>query len=177
VMCAVGTAFPRTVRPLNRFATRAYGDREFTDRSYEVFTSPRRVRFREMEYALPRPAIPQALRDISGLIERQGWDIGFPIEVRVAAPDENWMSTAYRREVGYIAVHQYYRRDHLPYFRAVDALLRSYDGRPHWGKIHFLDAAELAGRYPRFGDFVALRHRLDPDRVFANAYLDRVLGS
>src|SRR5690606_30770313 len=103
--------------------------------------------------------------------------IGFPIEVRVAAPDENWMSTAYEREVGYIAVHQYFRKDHLPYFRAVDALLRSFDGRPHWGKIHFLDAAELAPRYPRFDDFRALRTRLDPDRVFANAYLDRVLGA
>lgn len=176
-LSAVGTAFPRAIRPLNRFATRVYGDREYTDRSYEVFTAPRRVRFREMEYALPRPAIAQALRDLSGLIERQGWDIGFPVEVRVAAPDDNWLSTAYQRESGYLAVHQYHRRDHLPYFRAVDQLLRSYDGRPHWGKIHFQDAEALAERYPRFADFRALRSRLDPDRVFGNAYLDRVLGA
>ena len=177
LMCATGTAFPGVVRPLNRLATRVYGDREYTDRSYAVFTAPRRVRFREMEYALPRPAIAQALRDIGGLIERNGWDIGFPVEVRVAAPDDNWMSTAYQRESGYIAVHQYYRKDHLPYFRAIDALLRSYDGRPHWGKIHFQDAAELAARYPRFDDFRRIRDRLDPDRTFTNAYLDRVLGA
>ncbi|MBX3194721.1 MAG: FAD-binding protein [Microbacteriaceae bacterium] len=176
LLSVVGMAIPRAVRPLNRFATKVYGDREYTDRSYEVFTAPRRVRFRESEYALPRAAVPQALRDIHGLIERQGWDIGFPIEVRVAAPDDNWLSTAYQRETGYIAVHQYFRKDHLPYFRAVDALLRSYDGRPHWGKIHFQDAAELATRYPRFDDFRALRTRLDPDRVFGNAYLERVLG-
>jgi FAD/FMN-containing dehydrogenase len=174
---AVGTAFPRLVRPLNRLSTRLYGDREVVDRSYEIFAAPRRVRFREMEYALPRAAVPQALRDIHGLIERKGWDIGFPVEVRVAAPDDIWLSTAYQRETGYIAVHQYFRKDHLPYFRAVDALLRSYDGRPHWGKIHFLDAAELAARYPRFADFRALRSRLDPDRLFTNAYLDRVLGA
>jgi len=174
---AVGALVPRWTPAINRFATRVYGDREFTDLSYDVFTSPRKVRFRECEYALPRSAIAQALRDIRGLIERKGWRIGFPVEVRVAAPDDNWLSTAYQRESAYIAVHKYFRDDHLPYFRAVDALLRSYDGRPHWGKIHFLDAAELATRYPRFADFRALRSRLDPDRAFANPYLDRVLGA
>jgi FAD-linked oxidoreductase len=173
---ALGAVIPRWTPAINRFATRVYGDRDFTDVSYDVFTSPRTVRFRESEYALPRAAIPQAVRDIRDLIERNGWRIGFPIEVRVAAPDDIWMSTAYQRESGYIAIHQYWREDHLPYFRAVDRLLRGYDGRPHWGKIHFQDAAELETRYPRFADFRALRNRLDPDRVFANAYLDRVLG-
>jgi L-gulono-1,4-lactone dehydrogenase len=173
----LGTLLPRTIQPLNRLATRVYGDREYTDRSYEVFTAPRRVRFREMEYAIPRHALAQALRDLRGLIERREWDISFPVEIRVAAPDDNWMSTAYQRESAYIAVHRYFRDDHLPYFRAVDQLLRSYDGRPHWGKIHFQDAAELSQRYPRFADFRALRNRLDPDRAFANHYLDRVLGA
>lgn len=176
-VCAVGTVVPGLVRPLNRLATRVYGDREYTDRSYEVFTSPRRVRFREMEYALPRATVPQAVRDISALVEREHWDIGFPLEVRVAAADDNWLSTAYGRDVGYIAVHRYHRQDHLPYFRAVDRILRAYEGRPHWGKIHFQDAASLAERYPRFGDFLAVRDRLDPDRVLQNAYLDRVLGA
>jgi len=176
LMSTVGHLFPRITPSINRLATRVYGDREYTDVSHEVFTAPRRVPFREMEYALPRHAVPQAVRDIQGLIERTGWRISFPVEVRVAAPDENWLSTAYQRESGYIAVHRYHLDDHLPYFRAVDAILRSYDGRPHWGKIHFQDAAELSTRYPRFADFRALRDRLDPDRVFANRYLDRVLG-
>lgn len=176
VKSALGAVMPRWTPAINRFATRVYGDREFTDLSHAVFTSPRNVRFRECEYALPRHAIPQALRDIRGLIERNGWRIGFPVEVRVAAPDDIWLSTAYQRESGYIAIHQYWREDPLPYFRAVDALLRSYDGRPHWGKIHFQDAAELAKRYPRFADFRALRSRLDPVGLFANPYLDRVLG-
>jgi FAD-linked oxidoreductase len=173
----LGNLLPRTIQPLNRLATRVYGDREYTDRSYEVFTAPRRVRFREMEYAIPRHALAQALRDVRGLIERKQWDISFPVEVRVAAADDNWLSTAYQRESAYIAVHRYFREDHLPYFRAVDQLLRSYDGRPHWGKIHFQDAAELAQRYPHFADFRTLRNRLDPDRAFANHYLDRVLGA
>jgi len=173
----LGRLVPAWTPPINRFATRVYGDRDFVDRSYEVFTSPRVVRFRESEYAIPRAAVPQAVRDIRGLVERNGWRLSFPIEVRVAAPDDNWLSTAYQRESGYIAVHQYFREDHLPYFRAIDALLRGYDGRPHWGKIHYQEAEELAGRYPRFADFTAVRDRLDPDRLFANPYLERVLGS
>jgi L-gulonolactone oxidase len=44
------------------------------------------------------------------------------------------------------------------------------------GKEHGLDAAALAARYPRLGEFTALRDRLDPAGVFANAHLDRVLG-
>lgn len=174
---ALGSVVPAWTPAINRFATRVYGDREFTDVSHDVFTSPRNVRFRESEYAVPRAAIAQALRDIRGLIERKGWRISFPVEVRVAAADENWMSTAYQRESGYIAVHQYWRDDHEPYLRAVDALLRTYDGRPHWGKIHYQESAELETRYPRFGDFLAVRDRLDPDRTFANPYLDRVLGA
>ena len=54
--------------------------------------------------------------------------------------------------------------------------MRAHDGRPHWGKVHTRAAADLAPTYPRFGDFLALRDRLDPDRVFANDYLRAVLG-
>ena len=176
LMCNIGRMAPKLTPGINRLATRVYGDREFTDVSYEVFTSPRTTRFREMEYAVPRAAVPQALRDVRALIEREGWTISFPVEVRVAAADDNWLSTAHGRATGYIAVHRFFRDDHEPYFRAVDAIMRGYEGRPHWGKVHYQDAASLAANYPRHADFVALRDRLDPDRTFTNPYLERVLG-
>jgi FAD/FMN-containing dehydrogenase len=53
----------------------------------------------------------------------------------------------------------------------------SVGGRPHWGKLHSLDAEQLRERYPRFEEFVALRDRLDPERRFTNDYLGRVLGA
>jgi FAD-linked oxidoreductase len=177
LMCNIGRIAPKATPGINRLATRVYGDREFTERSYTVFTSPRTTRFREMEYAIPRASVPQALRDIRGLIEREGWTVSFPVEVRVAAADDNWLSTAQGRESGYIAVHRFFREDHLPYFRAVEGIMRQYEGRPHWGKIHFQDAESLAAVYPHHGDFVAVRDRLDPDRTFTNPYLDRVLGA
>jgi L-gulonolactone oxidase len=142
-----------------------------------VFASPRRVVFREMEYAVPRVAVPHVLTEIERWLDRSGELIGFPVEVRFAAADQIWLSTAYGRASGYIAVHQYHRRDHERYFRAVEDIARSVDGRPHWGKLHYREAESLRSAYPRFDDFVAVRDKLDPQRVFGNGYLTRVLGS
>jgi L-gulonolactone oxidase len=58
----------------------------------------------------------------------------------------------------------------------VESTAAAVGGRPHWGKLHGLDAAALRSRYPAFDDFVAVRDRLDPTGVLANRYLDRVLG-
>ncbi|WP_307812213.1 D-arabinono-1,4-lactone oxidase [Lacisediminihabitans changchengi] len=177
LMCAVGRIAPSATPAINRLATKLVGNRDFTDYSHRVFVSPRTVRFREMEYAIPRASVPAALRDIRTLIENRGWRISFPIEVRVAAADANWLSTAHGRDAGYIAVHRHYRDDPEEYFRAVEQIMRGYGGRPHWGKLHYQDAGSLAPLYPHFADFVAVRDRLDPGRVFANPYLTRVLGA
>jgi FAD-linked oxidoreductase len=173
--CAVGHAIPALTPPINRLATRVYGDREYVDHSHEVFTAPRDVRFREMEYALPRAAVPSALRELRRAIDDAGWRIEFPVEVRVAASDDTWMSTSYGRDSGYIAVHRSVREDPTAYFAAAERIFLAHDGRPHWGKMHTLGRAELEPRYPRFADFLAVRDRLDPQHVFGNAYLDRVL--
>ncbi len=176
LICNVGRFAPSLTPAINRIATRVYGNRSFTDRSHDVFVSPRMVRFREMEYSIPRAAIPSALREVRKLIDEMGWRISFPIEVRVAQRDENWLSTAQGRDAGYIAVHRYFREDPRLYFQAIEDIMVQFDGRPHWGKMHYRDAESLATVYPHHADFVAVRDRLDPDRVFTNPYLDRVLG-
>jgi FAD-linked oxidoreductase len=176
-VCAVGTAVPAIVPPFSRLAQRLTGNRDFTDNSPRVYVTNRTVRFREMEYALPRDAVPAALAEVKALIEKRDWRISFPVEVRSAAADDNWLSTAYGRETGYIAVHRYYREDPHPYFRAVEEIMKAHGGRPHWGKMHYRDAESLREAYPRFDDFLAVRDRLDPERRFANQYLARVLGS
>jgi FAD-linked oxidoreductase len=176
MLCNVGRLAPAVTPSINRLATRVYGNRTYTDRSHEVFVSPRTTRFREMEYAIPRAAIPAALRELRALIDSRGWSISFPVEVRVAAADDNWLSTAQGRDTGYIAVHRHFREDPEEYFRAVEQVMRAHQGRPHWGKIHYQRAESLAALYPHHADFVAVRDRLDPDRMFSNADLDRVLG-
>jgi FAD-linked oxidoreductase len=177
---AATTAFqhrmPSTTPAINRLSTRLTGNRDFSDRSYRVFATERNVRFREMEYALPVADVPEVLREIEKLIERRGWTISFPIEVRASAADNLWLSSAHGRATGYIAVHRYYREDPTEYFAAIEDIMKAYGGRPHWGKLNSRTAADLAPAYPKFADFVKARNRLDPQRVFTNAYLDRVLG-
>lgn len=175
-VCQVGRAAPGLTPRVNRIVAQLYGNREFTAPSYDVFTSPRRVHFKEMEYAIPVEALPSAMREVKKLVADNRWNISFPVELRVAAPDQNWLSTAYGRESAYIAVHRYFREDHRSYFAAVEAIMRAHDGRPHWGKIHTRTAADLAPAYPKFGDFLNLRDRLDPDRLFQNDYTRRVFG-
>ncbi|MFI9309492.1 D-arabinono-1,4-lactone oxidase [Streptomyces triculaminicus] len=174
--CALGRAVPATVPGLARLSGRALSARRYTDIPYKVFTSPRRVRFLEMEYALPREAAMTALRELRAMIERRGLRIGFPVEVRTAPADDIPLSTASGRDTAYIAVHMYRGTPHRPYFTAAEQIMTAHGGRPHWGKLHSRDAAYLAGVYPRFGEFAAVRDRLDPHRVFGNDYLRRVLG-
>nr|WP_314843162.1 D-arabinono-1,4-lactone oxidase [uncultured Microbacterium sp.] len=174
--CAASSAVPAVAPPFSRLAVRLTGDRRYTDLSHRVLTQSRTVRFREMEYALPAENVVPAFREVQDLIDRRGWRIEFPIEVRFAAADDIWLSTAHGRETAYIAVHRYWRVDPTEYFEAVETIMLEYGGRPHWGKLHTLTAERLRERYPRFGDFTAVRDRLDPDRRFTNRHLERVLG-
>lgn len=175
-VCAASRFIPAITPPFNRLAVTLTGDREYTERSHRVFTQSRTVRFREMEYALPVEHTLAAFDEVRALIERRGWRIEFPIEVRFAASDDLWLSTAHGRTSGYIAVHRYWRVDPSEYFREVEQIMLAHGGRPHWGKMHTLTAEDLRERHPRFDDFLAVRDRLDPERRFANRYLERVLG-
>lgn len=172
----VAARVPSAIPKINDVTSRALGAREFVDRSYRVFASPRRVRFREMEYAVPAEALPETLREIDQWLETSGFTVAFPVEVRFTAADDLWMSTASGRDTAYVAVHQYHRRDHRPYFDAVEAIARAADGRPHWGKMHSRTAADLRPTYRHFDEFRSVRDKYDPERVFDNAYLQQVLG-
>ena len=172
----LGNARPGLIHRMNDLSARALSERRYSDVPHKVFTSPRRVVFREMEYALPRESGVQALRDVRDLIDRQDWRISFPIEVRVCPADDVPLSTAYGRDSVYLAFHMNPQTDHRDYFGEVEQLLRGYDGRPHWGKLNERTVDDLADTYPRLGDFQAMRDRLDPGRLFTNPYLERVLG-
>lgn len=174
--CSLGRAVPATIPAIAKISSRALSARTYTDIPYKVFTSPRRVRFVEMEYALPREAAVAALREVRAMVERSPLRVSFPVEVRTAPADDIALSTASGRESAYIAVHLYRGTPHRAYFTAVERIMTAHGGRPHWGKLHTRDAAYLAGVYPRFGEFTAVRDRLDPQRLFGNDYLRRVLG-
>ena len=171
------TIAPRTTAHVNDIAGRALSSRRFVAPAPEVFVSPRRVRFREMEYAIPRDQLVPVLTEIDRWLESSGEHVPFPVEVRFAAADDLWLSTAHGRETAYIAVHQYIRRPFETYFRGVEKIVAGVGGRPHWGKMHWLEADRLGELYPRFADAQRVRQQSDPDGVFSSPYLARLFGA
>jgi FAD-linked oxidoreductase len=171
-----GRRLPSRIPRLSRFVASRLAKSVKMDRSYRVFASRRKIRFTEMEYAIPRRHAAEAIPRVLEAAERADPPVGFPIEVRFVTADDSMLSPAHDRDTCYIAVHQYRGMAWESYFRSVEAIMDSYGGRPHWGKRHFQTAATLAERYPLWEDFQAARARLDPDGAFRNQYLDRVLG-
>ncbi|MGB7880599.1 MAG: D-arabinono-1,4-lactone oxidase, partial [Ilumatobacteraceae bacterium] len=119
---------------------------------------------------------PDAIGRIGRLVASLPFPPLFPIEVRASAADDIPLSTANGRESGWIAVHQYVGAPHEAYFQGVEQIMNDYNGRPHWGKMHYQSSLTLAHRYPEWDTFASWRAKLDPAGTFRNAYVDRVLG-
>jgi FAD-linked oxidoreductase len=174
LVCRAARTAPRLVPTINQVSGRALGRREYVDESFRVFASPRRVRFTEQEYAVPREALRPLLTELRQLVGR--FHISFPVEVRVAPADDVWLSAANGRDTAWIAVHMFERVPYAEYFAAVEERALAFGGRPHWGKLHTRDAAWCAAELPGFAQFRAVRDRVDPDRVFSNDHVRHVLG-
>ena len=161
---------------VNSAASKALSARKYTDAPFRVFTSPRRVRFKEQEYAIPAEHLVAVLGEIRALFARKDWRISFPIEVRLAPADQPWLSTAHGRDSAYIAIHVFHASPHAEYFAEVESIMTAIGGRPHWGKMHTRDAEYLRGVYPKFDEFVALRAAIDPTVASATTTSSRYSG-
>lgn len=177
LICRTGRRIPAAAPRLNRLMTRMMWPSTACDRAYKVFATERKVRFTEMEYAIPARHARAAIQRVIDLVRRRGLPIMFPLEVRFGAPDDAFLSTAHGRDTCYVAVHQYAGMEFDTYFCAVEQIMDDYAGRPHWGKRHYQTAQTLRERYPQWDRFAAVRNRLDPDRVFSNDYTRRVFGT
>jgi L-gulonolactone oxidase len=162
---------------LNRLSTAVAGGTKRQDYSHNIFATRRDVRFNEMEYSIEREAAPQAIRAVMRLVERQRLAVNFPFEVRFVAGDDAMLSPAHRRDSCYIAAHVFQKMEYEPFFRSVEAIMSEHGGRPHWGKWHFQTAETLAPRYPQWERFNEIRARYDAGGVFANHYINSVLGN
>jgi L-gulono-1,4-lactone dehydrogenase len=176
-LCRIGRARPRLIPALNRFSSAALSSRSYTDLSHRVFVTPRRVRFAESEYAVPRESLGHVIAELRRAVPRLPDPVMFPVEVRVAAADDIWLSTAYGRESAYVAIHQYAGLPYRAYFDRFESIVAEVAGRPHWGKLHSLDVERLRPLYPRYDEFRRVRAEVDPEARFGNSYLTRVLGN
>ncbi len=161
---------------LSRLVARLAGARPYVDWSDRVLATARRVRANEMEYAVPAASGPDAIRAVAHYVRRHRTPVLFPIEYRYVAADDIPLSPFYRRDSAVLSIHQDARVSHDPYFRDVERLMRDLEGRPHWGKLHTLSAAELEPLYAEWGLFQRVRARLDPTGKLMTPYLRQVLG-
>lgn len=144
-------------------------------KSWEIFGNLRDILFNEMEYTVPAEVGPQCLKEILDTIKKQNIPVIFPIEARYIQADDVWLSPFYKRDGFAISCHNFHDKDYKKYFAAIEPIFWKYEGRPHWGKIHTLDANEFAARYDRFNDFLAVREAMDPEGRFLNDHLKHVL--
>jgi len=145
--------------------------------SFQVLAHPRLVRFREMEYTVPAEAGPDCLREVLHTIRERRLPIVFPIEYRYVKADDVWLSMFHARDGCSISLHQYADEHSGGYFQTMEPIFAKYEGRPHWGKLHELDATRLARVHPRLRDFQEVREGLDPEGRLLNPHLERVLGA
>ncbi len=175
-LCRIGRAWPAAIPSINRWIVEQETPSSRVLPSYRAFINERRVRFYEMEYAVPAEAVVQVLGRLREAIDSSGLRISFPVEVRFTPPEEPFLSPAYGRHTAWIAVHTYRGFQPVQYFQMVEAIMEEAGGRPHWGKMHFRTAASLEKSYPKWKLFQQAREELDPRGIFRNPYLDRVLG-
>jgi FAD-linked oxidoreductase len=166
--CRLFPSFCKTVCGISAQSIASIDEIDF---SHRLFTTPRLVRFQEMEYNIPAEHTSAVISEIQECIARYQFQVHFPLECRFVHRDDIWLSPAYQRDSAYIAVHMYRGMPYRSYFYGIEEIFRRYEGRPHWGKMHTRSAAELGELYPRWQDFRRIRAELDPRGMFLNDYL------
>ncbi|SOC23227.1 FAD-linked oxidoreductase [Alloalcanivorax xenomutans] len=175
-VCELSLRAPWLTSTLQKLVTLFVSDEERQGPAHRIYANRRTVRFNEMEYTVPADDGLDCLREVCERIRDQDINVFFPIEYRYTAADDTLLSMFSERAGASISVHQYYKQDYQPLFDAVEPIFQRFAGRPHWGKLHSLDATRLRSLYPRFDDFLALRREFDPEGRMLNPYLRRVLG-
>jgi L-gulonolactone oxidase len=160
----------------DRMSGRGGSTAAYVDASHRVFTFPQPVRFLAMEHALALERVAPAMTELRAALRRSGQHSPYSILVRVGAADDAPLSPAYGRATGYVNLTVPRTAGYMELLRTVEHVLREHGGRPHWAKAHTATAEVLAPRYPAWGAFQRVRANLDPTGLFANDYVERVLG-
>ncbi|MFC5065923.1 D-arabinono-1,4-lactone oxidase [Actinomycetospora atypica] len=171
----VERALPRLAPSLNRVVSRLARTVSATGAGHRVLSDPPPVRFEQSEWAVPRERLVEAMRALLAALA-EGLETGLPVRMRVGPSETGWLHPAYGRETGWVAVRIPRGTDPGPVLARTATLMRAHGGRPHWGTRHDFDAVDVAAAYPRLAEFHRVRDDYDPERVFTNPALARLLG-
>ena len=175
VFCELARIFPSQNKTVAKITATSISNVKKVYYSHKVYATQRMVKFTEMEYNIPAEAHEDVFKDIAKLVNTKKFNIHFPIENRWVKADDIYMSPAYGRDSAYIACHVYKGKKYQSYFNALEEVFRAYGGRPHWGKMNTISAIDVVGMYPKYDEFMKHRKEQDPDDIFVNTYVAKLL--
>ncbi|WP_417800766.1 D-arabinono-1,4-lactone oxidase [Tenacibaculum sp.] len=176
LMCEYATIFPSQNKTVANITAASISNVKKVYHSHKVYATQRMVKFHEMEYNIPAEAYQDVFKDVQKIVNSKKFNIHFPIENRWVKGDDVYMSPAYNRDSAYIACHVYNKKDSRAYFAALEEVFKAYDGRPHWGKMNTFNTEDIVRMYPKFTHFMTFRKEHDPENIFVNPYLQKLLG-
>jgi len=175
VVCDIAKAVPSLNKGVSQLSAALIGANKKIHKSHKVYATPRYVKFNEMEYNIPAENYKDVVKDVINTINKNKFNIHFPIENRFVKEDDIFLSPAYKRPSAYMAVHVYKGKDFKRYFNAMETIFVAYGGRPHWGKMHTRKADYFSKVYPEWEQFLKIRNEQDPNQIFINDYLKSIL--
>lgn len=175
-ICSLAYRQPWLTKSINQLSTTFLPTGSYADDSFRVFPTERKVIFSEMEFAVPMERGALCLFELKHMLEQRKLRIFLPIEYRFVARDDIPLSPFFKQDCVTISLHAYKGLDEEIYFRSAQEIFLRHGGRPHWGKVHYLDQFDLEYLYPSLKNFRSLRHVEDPNGIFFTPYLRNLFG-
>jgi FAD-linked oxidoreductase len=171
-----GRLAPFAIGTLQKQIMRGNFDSQRQGPAYTIYPSDRSIRFEEMEYEMPREAGFDALAQAIAWVRKKRLPLSFPLEYRVVAGDDIWMSPMNAGPAASISVHQYGAMDWRKPFAEIEPIFRKHGGRPHWAKRHSLTRADVDALYPMAERFREVRRKADPMGKFLNPHVTELFS-
>lgn len=162
-------------KPFSKFSARGVPKGTWRNHSNKIFATKRWVRFKEMEYNVPKHRFQECITEIMETIHKRQFRVHMPLEVRYVKADDIMISPTHGRDAVYMAVHQYNGMDYLEYFKTIEEIFWKYDGRPHYGKMNTMKKEQFENTYPSWGKFSSIQKKCDPEGIMLNDYLRGIL--
>lgn len=176
LFCEYARYFPSQNKTVAAITAASISNVKKVYHSHKVYATQRLVKFNEMEYNIPAEAYQDVFKDVQKIVNSKKFNIHFPIENRWVKGDDIYMSPAYNRDSAYIACHVYNKKEYQSYFNALEEVFKAYNGRPHWGKLNNFTTTDIQESYPEFATFMQHRKEHDPENVFVNPYIKKLIG-
>ncbi len=149
--------------------------KDYTGWGKDVLPTQHELKYNELEYSVDASVAVNCFLEIrKRVLAKHRKIVGWRILFRPIAKDDVFLSNSYGRDTVAITIHQNASLPYKEYFEDIESVFKAHGGRPHWGKKHSMNAAELKKVYPRWKEFQKIREEMDPHGIFLNAYLKRV---